>query len=141
MRGPADEVEVDGVVGVQRVAVAVMEATFADAGVGVGFVVHPAVAAELDVFPKLALGFDFCRVGFGVGSGLGLSMDSFAGVRFIGSAVEAAAEQFPGGVKPVAGPEVRQFALHHGDEEADGGAAMVGFLAHDLGEFGLDAMV
>ena len=40
----------------------------------------------------------------------------------------------------MAGFEVGEFALHGVDEEADGGAAIVGFLADDLGELGADAL-
>ena len=127
--------------GVERVAVAVMEAVFADAGVGVACIVHRAMAAEFDVFLKAALGFQFGRVRSGVGSGFSLGIDSLVGVRIIRGVVEATAEQFFGGVEAVAGFEVGEFALHYGDEEADGGAAMVGCFAHDLSEFAADAMV
>ena len=95
------------------------------------------MAAEIDVFPKAAAGFDFSRVGRGFSRGL----DSFLGVRCIGGAVEAALEEFFGGGKAVAGFEVGEFALHYGDEEADGGTALVGLFAHDLGEFGADEVV
>ena len=40
----------------------------------------------------------------------------------------------------MAGFEVGEFALHGVDEEADGGAAIVGFFADDLGELGADAV-
>ena len=127
--GPPDEVEVDRVVGVEVVAVAVMEAVFADAGVGVDSMVNRAVEAEFDVFVKAKLGFDFSRVGSGSSKG----RDSFVGVRFVGCAVEARAEQFLVGVKAMAGFEVRELAVHSGEEEADDEPAILGFLGDDVG--------
>ncbi len=93
--------------GVENVAVAVMEEVCTDAGVGVAFIVRRAVAAEFDVFLKAALGFDFS----GIGSGFSRGVDGFLGVRFIGGAVEAAAEQFFGGIEAVAGFEVRLLSI------------------------------
>ena len=122
---------------VEQVAIAIMETVFADAGVGVALIVQRTVAAEFDVFLKLSLGFDFSRIG----RGFSLGRDGLVGVRCVGGAVEAALEEFSGGGKAVTGFEVGEFALHHVDEEADGGTALVGLFAHDLGEFGADAMV
>ena len=123
--------------GGERVSVAVMETVFADVGVGVALIVQRTVAAEFDVFLKLSSGFDLSGVGVGFSRG----MDIIVGVRFIRGAVEAAVEEFSGGGKAVAGFEVGEFALHHGDEEANGGTALVGFFAHDLGEFAADEVV
>ena len=39
----------------------------------------------------------------------------------------------------MSGLEVGELALHHVDEELDGEAAVVGFLADDLGELGAEA--
>ena len=59
---------------VEGVAFAVVEAVFADAGVGIGLVVDRAVEAEFDVFGKLALGLYLSGVRlFGVRFGVGLS--------------------------------------------------------------------
>ena len=59
---------------VKGVAFAVVEAVFADAGVGVVSVVHRAVLAEFEEF-GVALGFEFFRgqldrFGFGLGVGI-----------------------------------------------------------------------
>ena len=51
--------------GVEDVAFAVVQAVFADAGIGIGLVVHRAVEAEFDVFGAPALRFDLRGVGFG----------------------------------------------------------------------------
>ena len=120
----------------EEVAIAVVMAVFANAGVGIAGVIDGAVPAEFDVLGEAALGFDLGGVGFGFGRGC------FVGVLalILGVVVEAEAEEFSGGGEPVAGFEVGKFALHDVDEEADGGVAVVGFLADDLGEFGADAV-
>ena len=97
--------------------------------------------AEFDVFGKLALGFYLSGVRlFGVRFGPGRGC--FPGVLALifGIVVEAETEEFFGGEEAVAGFEVGELALHGIDEEADGGTAVVGFLADDLGESGTDAV-
>ena len=70
-------------------------------------------------------------------------MSSIPGVvaLILGVVVEAEAEEFFGGGEAVAGFEVGELALHGVDEEADGSAAVVGFLADDLGQCGTDAVL
>ena len=122
----------------EEVAIAVVMAVFANAGVGIAGVIDGAVPAEFDVLGEAAPGFDLGGVRFG----FGLILGCFAGVLLLilGVVVEAEAEEFSGGGEPVAGFEVGELALHDVDEEADGGASEVGFLADDLGEFGTDAV-
>ena len=130
----------------EGVAVAVVAAVFADAGVGIAGVVDGAVPAEFDVLGKATLGFDLSgvrlsevwlgevRFGFGGGCCPGVLALIF------GIVVEAEAEEFLGGGEAVAGFEVRELALHGVDEEADGGAAVVGFVVDYFGEGGTDAV-
>ena len=121
---------------VEEVALAVVAAVFANTRVGIAGVVQGAVQAEFDVLGAEALGFDFGGVRFGFGLGC------FGGLPALifGVVVEAEAEEFPGGGEPVAGFEVGELAPHYVDEEADGGAAKVGFIANDLGEGGTDVV-
>ena len=44
------------------------------------------------------------------------------------------ADEFPGGVDPLVGPEAPDYAVHDVEQEADGGLAVVGALAHDAGD-------
>ena len=118
----------------EGIALAIVAAVFADAGVGIAGVVHGTVQAELDVLGKAALGLDLGGVRFGFGRGCFVDRP----VLILGIVVEAEAEEFPGGGEPVARFEVRELALHDVDEEADGGASEVGFIADDLGEGGAD---
>ena len=121
---------------VEEVAIAVVAPVFANTGVGIAGVVYGTVPAELDVLGKAALGFDLGGVRFGVGLGCCLGILSL----IFGVVVEAEAEEFFRGGEPVAGFEVGELALHSVDEETDGGAAEVGFIANDLGKRGADAV-
>ena len=116
---------------VEWVAIAVVEAVFADAGEGFVLVVPGAVLAEFDEFGA-ASGFE--RFGGELG-GFG-----FGSLCVVGQVVEAALEEFFGGGKAMAGFEVGELALHGVDEEADGDAAIVGFLTDDLGELVADGV-
>ena len=51
-----------------------------------------------------------------------------------GRGVEAAAEEFLGGGEAMVGLEAGKVALHHVHEEADGGAAVVGFFEDQVGQ-------
>ena len=55
--------------------------------------------------------------------------DEIAGVILRGRGVEAAAQEFFGGGQPMVGFEVLEAALHHINQEADGGAAVASLLA------------
>ena len=109
-----------------------MEAVFADTREGIGSVVHRAVLAEFDEFDAWRRAASSSGVGSGSGSASAWASGSS------GDIVEAALEEFFGSGEAVAGLEVGEFTLHGVDEEADGGAAIVGFLADDLGELGAD---
>ena len=124
----------------EGIAVAVVAAVFADAGIGIAGVVDGAVPAEFDVLGKATPGFDLGGVRLS-GVRLGFGLGYFGGVLALifGIVVEAEAEEFLGGGEAVAGFEVRELALHGVDEEADGGAAVVGFVVNDFGEGGTDA--
>ncbi len=123
---------------VEDVAIAVVEAVFADARVAIGLVVHRAVEGEFHVFGAAALGFDLGKVWLGFRFGvMGFGV---VGLRVVGNVVEAALEEFFGGGEAVAGLEVGEFALHHVDQESDGDVAIVGFFTDDLGQFSPDAV-
>ena len=55
--------------------------------------------------------------------------DEIAGVILRGRGVEAAAQEFFGGGQPMVGFEVLEAALHHINQEADGGAAVASLFA------------
>ncbi len=89
---------------------------------------------------KAALGFYLSGVRLG-GVRFGVGLGCFGGVLALifGVVVETEAEEFFGGGEPVAGFEVGECALHGVDEEADGGAAVIGFIANDFGQCGTNA--
>ena len=115
---------------VEGVALAVVEAVFTDAGEGIGFCSTPGpclLNSMSSAWRRAASSSGVELGGFGV-------LPEASGV--VGEAVEAALEEFLGGGETMAGFEVGELALHGVDEEADGGAAVVGFLADDLGRVG-----
>ena len=63
--------------------------------------------------------------------------DLIFGFSFRGRGVETAMQEFPGGGQAMMGLEALEIALHDVHQKADGGAAIVGFVADESGQIGM----